>query len=126
MMRVFHTDRAPAAIGPYAQAVEAGGFLFSAGQIGLIPETGEFAGEDVETQAVQVLQNLAAILREAGLSFSDVVKTTMYLATMDEFSLVNTIYEQYFTQPYPARSTVAAAGLPKGARIEIDVVARRP
>lgn len=126
MMRVFHTDRAPAAIGPYAQAVEAGGFLFSAGQIGLIPETGEFAGEDVATQAVQVLQNLAAILREAGLSFSDVVKTTMYLATMDEFPLVNTIYERYFTQPYPARSTVAAAGLPKGARIEIDVVARRP
>ncbi|MFC1531413.1 RidA family protein [Gemmatimonadota bacterium] len=124
-MRVFHTDRAPAAIGPYAQAVEAGGFLFSAGQIGLIPETGEFAGEDVETQAVQVLQNLAAILEEAGLSFSDVVKTTMYLANMDEFPLVNAIYAKYFTQPYPARSTVAAAGLPKGARIEIDVVARR-
>ena len=124
-MRVFHTDRAPAAIGPYAQAVEAGGFLFSAGQIGLIPETGEFAGEDVVTQAVQVLQNLAAILEEAGLSFSDVVKTTMYLANMDEFPLVNAIYAKYFTQPYPARSTVAAAGLPKGARIEIDVVARR-
>ena len=99
--------------------------MFSAGQIGLIPETGEFAGEDVETQAVQVLQNLAAILEEAGLSFSDVVKTTMYLANMDDFSLVNAIYASYFTQPYPARSTVAAAGLPKGARIEIDVVARR-
>ena len=125
-MRVFHTDRAPAAIGPYAQAVEAGGFLFSAGQIGLIPETGEFAGEDVETQAVQVLQNLAAILEEAGLSFSDVVKTTMYLANMDEFPLVNVIYAKYFTQPYPARSTVAAAGLPKGARVEIDIVASRP
>jgi 2-iminobutanoate/2-iminopropanoate deaminase len=125
MMRVFHTDGAPAAIGPYAQAVEAGGFLFSAGQIGLIPETGEFAGEDVETQAVRVLQNLAAILEKAGLSFSDVVKTTMYLANMDDFPLVNAIYATYFTQPYPARSTVAAAGLPKGARIEIDVVARR-
>lgn len=126
MMRVFHTDRAPAAIGPYAQAVEAGGFLFSAGQIGLIPETGNFAGEDVEAQAGQVLQNLAAILEEAGLSFSNVVKTTMYLANMDDFPLVNAIYAKYFTQPYPARSTVAAAGLPKGARVEIDLVARRP
>jgi len=126
MMRVLSTDRAPAAIGPYSQAVEAGGFLFSAGQIGLIPETGEFAGEDVETQAAQVFGNLAAILREAGLSFSDVVKTTVYLATMDDFPIVNDIYEKHFMAPYPARSTVAAAGLPKGARVEIDVVARRP
>ena len=125
-MRVLHTDRAPAAIGPYSQAVEAGGFLFTAGQIGLIPETGEFAGDNVESQAIQVFENLAAILREAGLSFGDVVKTTVYLATMDEFPLVNAIYAQHFTQPYPARSTVAAAGLPKGARVEVDVVARRP
>lgn len=125
-MRVLHTDSAPAAIGPYSQAVEAGGFLFSAGQIGLIPDTGEFAGEDVETQAAQVFENLGAILREAGLSFSDVVKTTVYLADMGEFSLVNTIYANHFSPPFPARSTVAAAGLPKGARVEIDVVARRP
>jgi 2-iminobutanoate/2-iminopropanoate deaminase len=125
-MRVLQTDHAPAAIGPYSQAVEAGGFLFTAGQIGLIPGTGEFAGDDVESQATQVFENLAAILREAGLSFGDVVKTTVYLATMDEFPLVNTIYAKYFTQPYPARSTVAAAGLPKGARVEVDVVARRP
>ena len=124
-MRVLHTDRAPAAIGPYSQAVEAGGFLFSAGQIGLIPGTPDFAGEDVEAQATQVFQNLAAILEEAGLKFGDVVKTTVYLADMDEFPLVNAIYEQYFTKPYPARSTVAAAGLPKGARVEIDVVAYR-
>ena len=124
-MRVLHTDRAPAAIGPYSQAVEAGGFLFSAGQIGLIPGTPDFAGEDVEAQATQVFQNLAAILEEAGLAFGDVVKTTVYLADMGEFPLVNAIYEKYFTRPYPARSTVAAAGLPKGARVEIDVVAYR-
>ncbi|MCL7959024.1 MAG: RidA family protein [marine benthic group bacterium] len=124
-MRALHTDRAPAAIGPYSQAVEAGGFLFSAGQIGLIPGTPDFAGEDVETQAIQVFQNLAAILDEAGLTFGDVVKATVYLADMDEFPLVNAIYERYFNQPYPARSTVAAAGLPKGARVEIDVVAYR-
>jgi len=125
-MRVLRTDRAPAAIGPYSQAVEAGGFLFSAGQIGLVPATAEFAGEDVETQATQVLENLGAILREADLSFSDVVKTTVYLADMSEFALVNAIYASYFLPPFPARSTVAVAGLPNGARVEIDVVARRP
>ena len=124
-MRALHTDRAPAAIGPYSQAVEAGGFLFSAGQIGLIPGTPDFAGEDVETQAIQVFQNLAAILDEAELTFGDVVKATVFLADMDEFPLVNAIYERYFHEPYPARSTVAAAGLPKGARVEIDVVAYR-
>jgi reactive intermediate/imine deaminase len=124
-MRALHTDRAPAAIGPYSQAVEAGGFLFSAGQIGLIPGTADFAGEDVETQAIQVFQNLAAILDEAGLTVGDVVKATVFLADMDEFPLVNAIYERYFDEPYPARSTVAAAGLPKGARVEIDVVAYR-
>ncbi len=124
-MRALHTEKAPAAIGPYSQAVEAAGFLFSAGQIGLVPGTPDFAGDDVESQAVQVFRNLAAILEEAGLGFADVVKTTVYLADMDEFPLVNAIYEKYFTKPYPARSTVAAAGLPKAARVEIDVIARR-
>jgi 2-iminobutanoate/2-iminopropanoate deaminase len=123
-MRTLHTSKAPAAIGPYSQAVEAGGFLFSAGQIGLIPETGEFAGPDVETQARQVFENMGAILEEAGVSFSDVVKTTVYLENMAEFPLVNTIYAEHFTEPYPARSTVAVLGLPKGARVEIDIVAR--
>lgn len=125
-MRVLHTDGAPEAIGPYSQAVEAGGFLFSAGQIGLVPGTGEFAGDDVESQATQVFENLAAILEEAGMGFGDVVKTTVYLATMDEFPVVNGIYAKHFTKPYPARSTVAAAGLPKGARVEVDIVARKP
>lgn len=124
-MRELHTTRAPAAIGPYSQAVEAGGFLFSAGQIGLDPATGEFVADDVEGQVEQVCENLRAILENAGLSFGDVVKTTVYLADMDEFPLVNAIYARYFTEPYPARSTVAAAGLPKGARVEIDVIAAR-
>jgi 2-iminobutanoate/2-iminopropanoate deaminase len=123
-MRTLHTSKAPAAIGPYSQAVEAGGFLFSAGQIGLIPETGEFAGPDIETEASQVFENLGAILEEAGVSFADVVKTTVYLENMAEFPTVNAIYAKYFTEPYPARSTVAVAGLPKGARVEIDIVAR--
>lgn len=123
-MRTLHTSKAPAAIGPYSQAVEAGGFLFSAGQIGLIPKTGEFAGTDIETQARQVFENLGAILEEAGVSFADVVKTTVYLENMAEFPLVNAIYAEYFTEPYPARSTVAVVGLPKGARVEIDIVAR--
>jgi len=92
----------------------------------LVPGTPDFAGDDVEAQAEQVFRNLAAILEEADLSFADVVKTTVYLADMDEFGLVNAIYERCFTSPYPARSTVAVAGLPKGARVEIDVIAHRP
>ena len=124
-MRALHTTRAPAAIGPYSQAAEAGGFLFSAGQIGLDPANGEFVGDDVETQAEQVCENIRAILEKAGLSFGDVVKTTVYLADMDEFPLVNAIYAKHFREPYPARSTVAAAGLPMGARVEIDVIACR-
>ena len=124
-MRTLHTDRAPAAIGPYSQAVEAGGFLFTAGQIGLVPGTGEFVGEDVESKAEQVCANLRAILDAAGLGLADVVKTTVYLADMDEFPLVNAIYAKHFTEPFPARSTVAARGLPKGARVEIEAVACR-
>ncbi len=125
-MRTLHTERAPAAIGPYSQAVVAGGYLFSAGQIGLDPSKGEFAAADVEGQARRVFENLGAVLKEAGLGFENVVKTTVYLADMDEFPLVNAIYAEYFVEPYPARSTVAAAGLPKGARVEVDVVAALP
>jgi len=123
-MHTVHTDRAPAAIGPYSQAVVAGSYLFSAGQIALVPETGELATSDVQGQARQVFLNLQAVLEEAGLGFADVVKTTVYLVDMDEFPLVNAVYAEHFTEPYPARSTVAAAGLPKGARVEIDVVAQ--
>lgn len=125
-VEAVHTKGAPAAIGPYSQAVRAGGFLFSAGQIGLDPATGELVGPDVESQARRVFANLAAVLAEAGAGFADVVKTTVYLADMADFATVNAIYAEHFETPYPARSTVEAGGLPKGARVEIDVVARMP
>ena len=119
-----HTDHAPAAIGPYSQGTWAGELFFSAGQIGLDPATGELVGEDVESQARQIMKNLAAVLEAAGLGFSDVVKTTIFLADMAEFGRVNEIYAGPLEPPYPARSTVAVRDLPKGARVEIDVVAR--
>jgi len=123
-IQAIQTDSAPAAIGPYSQAIAASGFLFSAGQIGLVPGTGEMVGPDIESQARQVFANLEAVLSEAGLAFRDVVKTTVYLADMAEFAALNAIYGEHFADPYPARSTVAAAGLPKGARVEVDVIAR--
>jgi len=125
-VEALHTDGAPAAIGPYSQAVRSGGFLFTAGQIGLDPATGELVGPDVESQARRVFRNLAAVLAAAGAGFGDVVKTTVYLADMADFGTVNAIYAEHFVTPYPARSTVEAGGLPKGARVEIDVVARLP
>lgn len=123
-IRSIHTDDAPAAIGPYSQAIEAGGFLFSAGQIALVPGTGEMVEGGVEAQARQVFSNLAGVLAGADLGFRDVVKTTVYLADMGDFAAVNDVYGEHFAEPYPARSTVAAAGLPKGALVEIDVIAR--
>lgn len=124
--RAIHTDGAPAAIGPYSQAVVAGGWLHSAGQIGLVPGTGDLVGPGVVEQAEQVFRNLEAVLAEAGASFDDVVKTTVYLADMEEFGTVNEIYARHFDPPYPGRSTVAVKTLPKGARVEIDVIARMP
>ena len=118
------TDGAPAAIGPYSQAIISGGFIFTAGQIGLNPETGEIVDGGVEAQAVRVLQNLTAVLEAAGSSTKDVVKTTMYLADMADFVAVNEIYAQYFEEPFPARSAVQAAALPKGTLVEIDAIAR--
>jgi 2-iminobutanoate/2-iminopropanoate deaminase len=123
-IRSIHTDDAPAAIGPYSQAIEAGGYLFSAGQIALVPGTGEMVQGGVEAQARQVFSNLAGVLGAANLGFRDVVKTTVYLADMSDFATVNAVYGEHFAEPYPARSTVAAAGLPKGALVEIDVIAR--
>lgn len=124
--QAIHTDGAPAAIGPYSQAVVAGGWFLSAGQIGLVPGTGDLVGPGVAEQAEQVFRNLEAVLAEAGASFDDVVKTTVYLADMDEFGVVNEIYARHFDEPYPGRSTVAVKRLPKGARVEIDVIARMP
>ena len=120
----LHTDDAPGAIGPYSQAMRAGPWLMTAGQIGLDPASGELV-TGVEAQARQVMRNLAAVLEAAGLGFEHVVKTTIYLASMDDFGAVNEIYGAHFEPPYPARSTVEAAGLPKDALVEIDLVACR-
>jgi len=123
--KIISTGRAPGAIGPYSQAVEAGGFLFASGQIALDPATGAMVGADVATQTERVMENLASILEAAGCGFGDVVKTTIYLADMADFQEVNRIYGSRFEADPPARATVQAAGLPKGALVEIDLVAVR-
>ena len=122
----LHTDGAPEAIGPYSQACRAGGFLFSAGQIGLDPGTGQLVGPGLREQAYRVFKNLGAVLAAAGAGFGDVVKTTVYVADMADFAELNSIYAEHFSKPYPARSTIEAGSLPAGARVEIDVVARLP
>lgn len=124
--RAVHTADAPAAIGPYSQGVVRDGWLYTAGQIGLVPGQGALVSPDVGEQAEQVFVNLAAVLTAAGAGFRHVVKATVYLVDMDDFAAVNEIYGRHFDEPYPARSTVAVAGLPKGARVEIDLVARIP
>lgn len=123
--REVSTEEAPSAIGPYSQAVEAGGTVYTAGQIGLDPGTGEFAGEGVRAQARQVMDNLEAVLGAAGLGLGDVVKTTIFLADMDDFQAVNEVYGERLEEPYPARSTVEAGSLPRGAKVEIEAVACR-
>lgn len=126
-MKLHHTDRAPAAIGPYSQAVFTGDFLFTSGQIGIDPETGELVAGGFEAQARQVLRNLERVLASAGCSFQDVVKATIYLTDLAEFPRVNELYGEALGSHRPARSTVQVAGLPKGALVEIDLVAvRRP
>jgi 2-iminobutanoate/2-iminopropanoate deaminase len=124
--RAVHTPVAPPAIGPYSQAVVLDGWLYTAGQIGLVPDTGALVGSDVGAQTEQVFRNLAAVLAAAGAGLRHVVKATVYLVDMEDFATVNEIYGRQFDEPFPARSTVAVAGLPKGARIEIDLVARVP
>jgi len=121
MVKSIYTDKAPAAIGPYSQAIQAGDFLYVSGQIGMDPKTGELTG-GIETQTKQVLQNLQAILTEAGTSFSDVVKFTIYIQSMDDFATVNEIYGVYLEEPYPARATVEVARLPKDALVEMDAI----
>jgi 2-iminobutanoate/2-iminopropanoate deaminase len=117
------TDRAPKAIGPYSQAIRAGSLLFCSGQIPLDPVTGALVGGDIAAQTRQVFANITAILQAAGTSLDRVVKTTVFLADMNDFAAMNEVYATFFTSPAPARSTVAAAGLPRNARIEIDVIA---
>ena len=122
MKTIINAKNAPAAVGPYVLAVKAGDFVFTSGQIGLIPETGELA-EGIVAQTEQVLKNLGAVLSEAGLSYEDVIKTTVFVDNMDDFATVNEIYAKYFTGEAPARSCVAVDKLPKGALIEIEVIA---
>jgi 2-iminobutanoate/2-iminopropanoate deaminase len=122
MRTVVQTNAAPAAIGPYSQAIRSGSLIFTAGQIGLDPGSGELV-EGVEAQADRALRNLSAILDAAGTSLERVIKTTIFLADMADFAAVNEVYARHLSSPYPARSTVAVAALPKGALVEIEAVA---
>lgn len=124
--QAVRTDRAPAAIGPYSQAVRSGGFIFVSGQIALDPATGQLVEGSVEAQVRQVLSNLKAILEAAGSGLEHVVKTTIFLRSMDDFAAVNRVYAEFFPEPAPARSTVAVAALPRGAAVEIEAIAVDP
>ena len=119
------TQGAPGAIGPYSQGIAAGDLVFCSGQIGLDPGSGELVA-GVEAQAERALRNLAAVLEAAGCGFGDVVRTTIYLANIDDFGAVNAVYGRHMPDPPPARSTFAVGALPKGAQVEIDAIARRP
>lgn len=119
----IHTESAPAAIGPYSQAIQAGNTLYVSGQIPIDPATGSFAGEDITTQTRQSLTNIQAILNQAGYSMADVVKVTVLMADMGEFAAMNQVYAQFFQAPYPARAAFQVAALPKNARVEIECIA---
>jgi len=123
MREAVATDKAPKAIGPYSQAVRMGNLLFCSGQIPLDPATGQLVSGDTADQTRQVFANLGAILTEAGASFDRVARTTVYLADMNDFAAMNDVYATFFSTPAPARSTIQAAGLPRNARVEIDVIA---
>lgn len=123
-MKVISTNNAPAAIGPYSQALDLGNLVFVSGQIPVNPATGTMP-EDVRDQARQSLANLKAILAEAGLTMGDVVKTVVFLADLNDFAAVNEVYAQAFAEPFPARSCVQVAGIPKGAKVEIECIAAR-
>ncbi len=126
MKTIIATPNAPAAVGPYSQGVQANGLIFTAGQLGLDPQTGKFAGEDVAAQARQAMQNLQAILEAAGSGLEHIIKTTIFLQDMADFQAVNAIYGECFTATPPARSTVAVAGLPLGGLVEIEAIALVP
>ena len=123
MNKIIHTDKAPAAIGPYSQAVKTGNLLFVSGQIPIDPATGIFAGEDIATQTRQSLTNLKAIVEEAGYTLADVVKTTVLLANMGDFAAMNAVYAEFFPENCPARAAFAVKDLPRGALVEIEAIA---
>lgn len=117
------TTAAPAAIGPYSQAIQAGNMLFASGQVPIDPATGELVAGGIEEQAKRVFENITQVLAAAGADFSNVVKTTVFLTDLADFATVNAIYGEYFTQPYPARSCVQVVGLPKGSLLEVELIA---
>ena len=123
MKKIIATKNAPAAIGPYNQAIQVGNFLFASGQLGLVPETGAFAEGGVKEQTAQAFQNVKAIRAEAGYSIDDVVKTTVFLADMNDFAAMNEVYAANFSGDFPARSAVAVKTLPKNALVEVEVIA---
>jgi 2-iminobutanoate/2-iminopropanoate deaminase len=122
-MKVISTKKAPAAIGPYSQAIRIGNLVYTSGQIPIDPATGVFVEGGIKEQTRQSLTNVKAILEEAGLSMSNVVKTTVFIADMGDFADMNSVYAEFFTEPYPARSAVAVKTLPKGSLVEIEVIA---
>ncbi|MBQ4033734.1 MAG: RidA family protein [Paludibacteraceae bacterium] len=122
-METISTKNAPAAIGPYSQAIKVGNLIYTSGQIPIDPTTGTLVAGGIKEQTRQSLLNVQAILKEAGLSMSSVVKTTVFMADMNDFADMNAVYAEFFTEPYPARSAVAVKALPKGALVEIEVVA---
>ncbi len=125
MKKVIATTNAPAAIGPYSQAIEYNGMIYASGQIPVNPATGEVESDNIEGQADQSLKNVGAILKEAGLDYSDVIKTTCFLAEIADFAKFNEVYSRYFKEDAPARSCVAVKDLPKGVLCEVEVIAGR-
>ena len=121
--RIIQTNLAPAAIGPYSQAIRIGDFLYTSGQIALDPESGIFLSGEIEEETEQTLKNISAILQADGLNLENVIKTTVYLSDLDDFARMNQVYEKYFSQNKPARACVQVAALPKGAKVEIDAIA---
>lgn len=122
-MKVINTKSAPSAIGPYSQAIQVGNLVYTSGQIPIDPSTGSFVEGGIKEQTRQSLSNVQAILKEAGLTMNDVIKTTVFLADMNDFAEMNSVYAEFFSNPYPARSAVAVKTLPKGALVEIEVIA---
>ncbi|WRA01239.1 RidA family protein [Helicobacter pylori] len=123
MKEVIHSTLAPKAIGPYSQAIATNDLVFVSGQLGIDASTGEFKGADIHSQTTQSMENIKAILKEAGLGMDSVVKATILLKSLDDFAVVNEIYGSYFTEPYPARATFQVAKLPKDALVEIEAIA---
>lgn len=123
-MKAIKTEKAPAAIGPYSQAIEANGFVYASGQLPINPQTGQFP-EGIKAQTRQSLENARAILAEAGLTMANVVKTTVLLANIEDFAAMNEVYAEFFSEPFPARSAFAVKAVPKGALVEIECIATK-